>query len=404
MVRALDTVATSDLLYDPYSYEIDADPYPIYKRMRDEAPVYHNQELDFFALTRFDDCIEAFRDWESFSSAKSTVLEMMTGDDFPGSMMIFMDPPRQTQYRALVARAFTKSRIARLEPSIREIAVGHLEKLEGRQIFDAVQDFTAKLPIDVISTLLGIPEEDRDQVRAWSNDILHRDHGSPNVTPRGIEAMQGSQTYYQACIDDRRKRPRDDMMTDLTTAEIRNEDGEFVRLSDEEIRAFFMLLATAGNETVTKLMAQSIYWLARFPEQRCLLVENPELATNAAEEFLRFDPPSQYQGRWLTRELTLHGVTMPKDSRVLLVNGATGRDERRFTNPDELDLRRDVEIQLGLGFGRHLCLGAQLARMEMRIGLQEFLARWPEYDAPPDGIERIHSSNVRGMSGLRIEV
>jgi len=394
----------TELIYDPYSYEIDADPYPVYKRMRDEAPVYYNEEFDFYALTRFQDCFDAFQDWESFSSAKSTVLEMMTGDEMAGNMMIFMDPPRQTQYRALVSKAFTKKRISQLESKIRELAVGHLDKLVGQPIFDGVKDFTALLPIDVISTLLGIPEEDRDAVRGWSNDFLHREPGSGMITPRGIKAMQESQAYYQGCLDERRKNPRDDMMTDLTTAEIRGDDGELVQLSDDDIRAFFTLLATAGNETVTKLMAQSIYWLAHFPEQRRLLVETPELAENAADEFLRFDPPSHYQGRWLNREVTMHGVTMPKDSKVLIINGASGRDERRFENPDELDVQRKVDIQLGLGFGRHLCLGAQLARMEMRIGIQEFVARFPEYDAPDDGIERIHSSNVRGMSGLRIEL
>jgi len=397
-------VPNPDLVYDPYSYEIDADPYPVYKRMRDEAPVYYNEEFNFYALTRFEDCFQAFQDWEAFSSAKSTVLEMMTGDEMAGNMMIFMDPPRQTQFRALVSKAFTKARIAALEPKIREIAVGHLDKLVGKPTFDGVKDFSALLPIDVIATLLGIPEEDRDQVREWSSDFLHREPGSGNITPRGLKAMGESQAYYQQCLDDRRKNPRDDMMTDLTTASIRGDDGEQVSLSDDDIRGFFVLLATAGNETVTKLMAQSIYWLSKFPEQRELLAKNPDLATNAAEEFLRFDPPSHYQGRWLNREVTMHGVTMPKYSKVLILNGASGRDERRFENPDELDVRRKVDIQLGLGFGRHLCLGAQLARMEMRIGIQEFLARWPEYEAPDDGLERIHSSNVRGLSGLRIEV
>ncbi len=397
-------MSTSALSYDPYSYEIDADPYPVYKRMRDEAPVYYNEEFDFYALTRFQDCFDAFQAWETFSSAKSTVLEMMTGDEMAGNMMIFMDPPRQTQYRALVSKAFTKKRISQLEPKIRELAVGHLDKLVGKSTFDGVKDFTALLPIDVISTLLGIPEEDRDAVRGWSNDFLHREPGSGMITERGIKAMQESQAYYQGCLDERRRNPRDDMMTDLTHAEIRGDEGALIRLSDDDIRGFFTLLATAGNETVTKLMAQSIYWLAHFPDQRRLLVEDPELATNAADEFLRFDPPSHYQGRWLNREVTMHGVTMPKNSKVLIINGASGRDERRFENPDELDVRRKVDIQLGLGFGRHLCLGAQLARMEMRIGIQEFVARFPEYDAPDDGLERIHSSNVRGLSGLRIEV
>ncbi len=392
-----------DLVYDPYSYDIDRDPYPLYRRMRDEAPVYHNPDLDFYALTRFEDCHDALRDWERYSSGFGTVLELMRGEPTGGHMMIFMDPPRQTRYRALVNKAFTKARIAELEPRIRELARGHLEALVGRSAFDAVGEFTAKLPMDVISTLLGIPAEDRDRVRGWSNDVLHRDPGNPNITERGLRSMASAQTYYQEALDERRRQPRQDMMTSLTRAQIEAEDGTPVRLSDEDIRAFFNLLATAGNETVTKLLATALFWLARFPEQRRRLVEEPGLIPNTVEEFLRFDPPSHYQGRTLTEDVELHGVHMPKGARVLIVNGSSGRDERRFEDPDALDVRRPVDLHLGFGFGRHLCLGASLARMETRIALEEFLRRWPEYDAPDDGVERIHSSNVRGLSRLRIE-
>jgi len=208
----------SKLVYDPYSYEIDQDPYPIYKRMRDEAPVYHNEELGFYALTRFQDCYDALLDWESYSSARGTVLELMNNEVLPGSMMIFMDPPRQTRYRSLVNYAFTKSRIDDLGPSIRELAVRHLDALTGRDSFDAVGEFTARLPMDVISTLLGIPEEDRDMVRGWTNDFLHRDPGNPNITERGLRAMADCQVYFQEALDDRRARPRDDLMTALTQA------------------------------------------------------------------------------------------------------------------------------------------------------------------------------------------
>jgi len=392
------------LVYDPYSYDIDRDPYPVYRRMRDEAPVYYNEELDFWALTRFQDCLDALLDWQSYSSACGTVLELMNGQPLEVNMMIFMDHPRQTRYRNLVSKTFTPARIRQLEPRIREIAVGHLDRLVGRSRFDAVKEFTAKLPMDVISTMLGIPEEDRDRVRGWSNEVLHRDPGNPNITERGIQAMAAVQAYYAESLADRRRRPRDDMMTMLTQAELQAEDGTITRLSDSDIIAFFTLLGTAGNETVTKLMATALYWLARNPGERRILVKEPGVIPNAVEEFLRFDPPSQYQGRTLTRDVTLHGVTMPRGARVMIVNGSSGRDERRFADPDRVDVRRDVDIHLGFGFGRHICLGASLARMEMRIGLEEFLARWPEYDAPEEGVERIHSSNVRGMSGLRIEL
>jgi cytochrome P450 len=388
-----------ELEYDPYAYEVHEDPYPLYRRMRDEAPVYHNPRLDFWALTRFDDCHDALVDWQTYSSAQGTVLELMANAPLAGSIIIFMDPPKQTRYRNLVSKAFTPGRIRALEPRIREIAVGHLAKLEGRPRFDAVKDFTAKLPMDVISSLLGIPPQDRDLVRGWSNDILHRDPGNPMPTRHGLESMGKLMVYFDEQLAERRRRPCDDMMSELVGAEV---DGE--RLSDEELRGFFNLLATAGNETVTKLLATAFYWLDRFPDQRAILAREPELIENAVEEFLRFDPPSHYQGRSLTRDVELHGRRIPKGARVAVVNGSSGRDERRFADPDRLDVRRDIEFHLGFGYGRHICLGAFLARMESRIALEEFLRRWPEYGVSADGVERMHSSNVRGLSGLAIEV
>jgi cytochrome P450 len=392
-------MSESEIDYDPYSYEIDVDPYPLYRRMRDEAPAYYNPRLDFWALTRFQDCLDAFLDWQAYSSAQGTVLELMGNRSFAESLIIFMDPPKQTRYRNLVSKAFTPARMRALEPRIREIAVGHLDRLVGLDRFDVVREFTAKLPMDVISTLLGIPKQDRDTVRGWSNDLLHRDPGNPMPTRRGIESMLKLRTYFDEQMAERRRRPKDDMMTQLLEAEI---DGE--RLDPGEIHGFCNLLATAGNETVTKLLASAFYWLGVFADQRRLLADAPALIPNAVEEFLRFDPPSQYQGRTLTRDVTLHGAALPKGAKVMLVNGASGRDERRFPDPDRLDVRRRIEFHLGFGYGRHVCLGAFLARMESRVALEEFFRRWREYAVPEAGIERMHSSNVRGFAGLVLEL
>ena len=386
------------LEYDPYAYEVHEDPYPLYKRMRDEAPAYYNPRLDFWALTRFDDCHDALVDWQSYSSADGTVLELMGKTAIAGQIIIFMDPPKQTRYRNLVSKAFTPGRIRALEPRIREIAVRHLDRLVGRPRFDVVKEFTALLPMDVISSMLGIPEADRDAVRGWSNDLLHRDPGNPMPTQKGFESMGKLMAYFDEQMADRKKRPRDDMMTDLVAAEV---DGE--HLSEADLRGFLNLLATAGNETVTKLLATAFYWLDRFPDQRRILVREPAVIENAVEELLRFDPPSHYQGRTLTRDVVLHGRALPKGARVMIVNGASGRDERRFPDPDRLDVRREIEFHLGFGYGRHICLGAFLARMESRIALEEFFRRWPEYGVPADGVERMHSSNVRGLSGLVVE-
>ena len=389
--------------YDPFSYEQDQDPYPAYRWMRDFAPAYRNERLDFWALTRFQDNLDAFLDPATYSSSWGTSLEFMDGPKAEMGLMIFMDAPRHTRYRKLVSKAFTLGRMRTLEPLIRGLAARHLDALVGRPRFDVVREFTAKLPMDVISTLLGIPEADRADVQRKSNMMLHREPGNPMPTQTAIRASLELIPYWNEQIAERRRRPKDDLMTDLVEVEVEDDGGVLQRLTDEEIRSFFILLATAGNETVTKLLATAFLELANHPEQRRILVAEPQWTENAVEETLRFDPPSQYQGRVTTREVTLHGERIPKHGRVLLINGATGRDERRFEDPDRYDVRRSFDLHLGFGYGRHFCLGASLARLESRIGIEEFLRRWPDYEVPAGGIERMHSSNVRGLAGLAIE-
>jgi cytochrome P450 len=393
-------VAVAAVEFDPYSYELDEDPYPVYRWLRDRAPVYHNERLDFWALSRFDDVLEASLDWRTYSSARGTVLELMSAEMPVGPMIIFMDPPRQTRLRNLVSKVFTPRRIAALEPEVRSIAVGHLERLAEAGGGDAVQEFTAKLPMDVISALLGIPPADRDWVRERSNAILHREPGNPLPTPDGIGKMGELMGYWSDALRERRQRPRDDIMTRVIDAEYVEETGQRTRLSDPEIQAFFGLIATAGNETVTKLLATALYWLWRLPDQRRILVESPAAIPNAVEETLRFDPPSQYQGRTLTRDVTLHGVSVPKGAKVALLTGSTGRDERRFPDPDRFDVRREIERHLGFGYGQHVCLGKSLARLESRVALEEWLRRFPDYEVDEAGMERMHSSNVRGLARL----
>ncbi len=393
---------TKPMHYDPFSYELDEDPYPTYRWMRDEAPLYRNDELDFFALTRFQDNLDAFVDLQTYSSSHGTSLEFMDGPKDETGLLIYMDPPRHNRYRALVSKAFTPRQIQELAVDVRRIAISYLDPLVGRPRFDVVREFTARLPMDVISTMLGVPEGDRRFVQEKSNAILHREPGNPLPTKEAIDGSVEVMRYFQEQVDERRARPRDDMMTRLTEVEI-EEDGVRTKLSDNDIRAFILLLATAGNETVTKLLATAFLELARNPDQRRILVDEPQWTANAVEETLRFDPPSQYQGRITKRPIELHGVEVPAGARVLLINGATGRDERQFENPDAYDVRRSIELHLGFGHGRHFCLGASLARLESRIAIEELLARFPDYEAPADGVERMHSSNVRGLSGLILE-
>jgi cytochrome P450 len=388
--------------YDPFSYELDQDPYPTYRWLRDHAPAYRNERLDFWAFTRFQDNYDAFVDPTTYSSIHGTSLEFMDTPKPDTGLMIWMDPPRHTRYRKLVSKAFTPAKIGELEPMIRRIACEYLDALVGRPRFDVVKDFTARLPMDVISTLLGIPEADRLMVQQRSNLMLHREPGDPLPTREAIDASLQLMGYVTELIADRRRRPKQDLMTRLVEVELEDEHGRS-RLDDDDIRAFFSLLATAGNETVTKLLATAFHELWKNPDQRRILSADPGVIPNAVEETLRFDPPSQYQGRVTTREVRVHGETIPQGAKVLLINGASGRDERKFPDPDRYDVRREIDFHLGFGYGRHVCLGAFLARMESRIALEEFLGRFPDYAIPSDGVERMHSSNVRGFSGLAIE-
>jgi cytochrome P450 len=389
--------------YDPFSYEQDRDPYPVYRWMRDHAPAYRNERLDFYAFTRYRDNYDALLDAATYSSSWGTSLEFMDAPKPDSGLMIYMDPPRHTRYRKLVSKVFTASRIRALEPLIRSLTARHLDALQGRPRFDVVREFTSRLPMDVISTILGIPEADRSEVQRKSNMMLHREPGNPKPTAEAVRGSIELMSYWTGLIEERRRRPQDDLMSSLIEVEIDDDDGVRQRLSDDDIRSFLILLATAGNETVTKLLATIFHELWRNPDQRELLVQEPALCANAVEETLRFDPPSQYQGRVTTRAVALHDVAIPAGAKVLLINGATGRDERQFPDPDRYDVRRAIDGHLGFGFGRHLCIGAWLARLESRIGVEEFLRRWPRYEVPEDGVERMHSSNVRGLAGLVIE-
>jgi cytochrome P450 len=399
-------VATpTPLVYDPYDYAIDADPHPIWKRLRDEAPVYYNAQHDFYALSRFEDVLQAHLDPVTFSSAHTTVLEMMTPnpDPFMTSMMIFMDPPQHTRYRKLVSRAFTPRHMSALEPRIRALAGGFLDEFvgAGNGTFDYVADFGARLPVMVISALLGAPEEDEPQLREWSDEMLHIDPGEMMGSHMsGIQ--QSVHDYWQAIIDDRRRHPRDDIMSELMTAELDEADGSTRYLSDSEIHAFMGLISGAGNETVARFLGWSAIGLDQFPAERAKLAANPALIGNAVEEILRWEAPSAIQGRWVTREVEIGGSTLPAASKVALLTGAADRDERMWEDPDRIDVERDMSRHVAFGYGIHFCLGAALARLEGRIALEETFKRFPTWDVDYDNTEMVHTSTVRGYAKMPI--
>jgi cytochrome P450 len=394
---------SGDLYYDPYDYEIDANPHPIWRRMRDEAPLYRNDRYDFFALSRFDDVLAASLDAETYSSAHGTVLEMMSEASAWGSaMMIWMDPPDHTRHRKLVSRAFSPQRIAALEAEIRRIAVGYLDRFVGSRGFDYVADFGAKLPMMVIGAMLGVPEEDRDPIRVWTDEMLHRDPGETDASERLARAHGALWGYFARYIRERRQQPRDDMMTDLIEGEVTDANGAVRRLDDAELIAFIGLLSGAGNETVARLLGWAGMTLAGYPDERRKLVRDPAKIPSAVEELLRYEAPSPVQGRWVTRDCEWYGTLVPAGSKMVLLTGSAGRDERRYPDPDRFDVDRRFERHMTFGYGVHFCLGASLARLEGRIALEETLRRFPEWDVDRSGAEMVHTSTVRGWAKLPI--
>jgi cytochrome P450 len=381
--------------YDPTSWEIQEDPYPVYRWLRDEAPVYHNAKLGFWALSRFEDVWNATLDWKSFTSTHGPTLEK-TENALP--IMISMDPPQHTRVRALVSKAFTPKRVAEMEPIVRRLTQERLAGLEPGMQIDLFEQIASSMPMDVISTMLGVPRELRDRVRHLTNEFMLREPGELEMSPRQMQLGAQLFSIYRELIAARRRRPEDDLLSALIAAELPDERGRPTSLSEPELLGFCMLLGSAGHETTARLVCNSAVTLARHPDQRAELAENPALLPDAVEELLRYDPPSQVQGRWSTRAVELHGVTIPADVRVLLLTGAAQRDPREYEEPDRFDIHRRIERHLSFGYGQHLCLGKSLARQEARVAFEELLARFPDYEIDEGGLVWAHNNNVRGYA------
>ncbi|MCK9902647.1 cytochrome [Parafrankia colletiae] len=394
---------TDDLYWDPFDKEIDVDPHPLWKRMRDDAPVYRNEKFDFYALSRFADVDAAHLDPETYSSKYGTVLELMKPEPWDTGQMIFMDPPAHTTLRVLVSRAFTPRRVGGLEGVIRDLSAELLDRQIGSGGFDFVQDFAAQLPSLVISQLIGVDPADREDVRKMIDGTFYLDPEKGMFNETAMAATAQFHAYLTGQLEERARNPRDDMMTALIQAEITTEDGTR-RLSLREASDFTGLLVSAGTETVARLLGWAGVLLAAHPDQRAALAADPSLLPGAVEETLRHEAPSPVQGRVLTRDVELHGTTIPARSKILLLTGSAGRDDRKYDDPDRYDTRRTFDRHLSLGRGVHFCLGASLARMEGRIALEETLRRFPTWDVDHDNTVRLHTSTVRGYEKLPIIV
>jgi cytochrome P450 len=392
-------------LLDPYDYDFHEDPYPYYRRLRDEAPLYHNEELGFWALSRHRDVHQGFRNSTTLSNRDGVSLDPVSRGPHASKTMSFlaMDDPAHLRLRTLVSKGFTPRRIRELEPRVTELAIQHLDSMLAKadsETVDYVAEFAGKLPMDVISELMGVPEPDRDRIRAMADGVMHREDGVNDVPASAIEASINLIVYYQQMIAERRKKPTDDLTSALLEAEI---DGD--RLTDEEILGFMFLMVIAGNETTTKLLANAAFWGHKNPDQLAPVYADLSLVPQWVEETLRYDTSSQILARVVSGELTLYDTTIPDGDVLLLLPGSAHRDERVFDEPDDYVIGRDIGSKLlSFGSGAHFCLGAHLARMEARVALTELFKRIRGYQVDEANAVRVHSSNVRGFAHLPITV
>jgi cytochrome P450 len=394
------TTTDADVYYDPYDFEIDTNPYPVWKRLRDEKPLYYNERHDFYALSRFDDVDQCSLDWESYISSKGTVLELIKANiELPSGIFIFEDPPLHNIHRRLLSRVFTPRNINALEPKVREFCARSLDPLVGSGGFDFIEHLGKQMPMRTIGMLLGIPEQDQEAIRDRIDEGLRlKEDGVPNIE----NATNDVSSDFGEYIEWRASHPSDDLMTDLLQAEFEDETGTVRRMTRDELLNCVNLLAGAGNETTTRLIGWTGKVLAENPDQRQLLVDDPGLIPNAIEELLRYESPSPVQARYVTRDVEHHGQTVPAGSSILLITASANRDDRKFEDPDRFDVRRTIDRQLAFGFGIHFCLGSALARLEGRIALEEVLKRFPTWEIDWDNALQARTSTVRGWERLPV--
>jgi cytochrome P450 len=405
---------SSDLYYDPYDYGIDDNPYPIWKRLRDEAPLYHNEDIGFYALSRYEDVLAGLLDHESFVSSHGITMEMISDEPAGIPMMIMMDPPEHTRMRKLVSRAFTPRRIAALEQRITEFCGELLDPLIGAGEFDYVKDYAGLIPPTMILALVGFPPGLAADFRRQVDESMHYDNTKDPVAVAAeareqrrerqengvLQLDSGVFSMLPDLIAQRRSEPQEDLISTLVHSDLEEADGSTRKLSDNEIIGFVQLLSSAGSETVVRLLGFAGTELGRNPDQRQILIDDPSMIPNAVEETLRYEAPSPIQGRWVARDIEFHGTIVPRGSKMALLNGSADRDERHFPEPDRFDVTRKIDRHLAFGYGTHFCIGAALARLEGRVALAETIKRFPNWEVDESRIERIHTTTVRGYTSV----
>jgi cytochrome P450 len=388
-----------DVYYDPFDFEIDDDPYPAWKRLRDEAPLYYNDKYNFYALSRYEDVSRELTDWDTYRSGKGTVLDIiLSGTEIPPGIILWEDPPLHDLHRRLLSRVFTPRRMEAIEPLAREFCSSVLDPLIGSGGFDFVGDLGAWVPMRTIGYLLGIPEEDQAAIRNNTDELLALRDGKPHENQ--TDAYEQAYQVFAEYIDWRAEHPSEDLMTQLLNAEVEEADGTR-RLTRTEVLTYTNMIAGAGNETTTRLIGFIGQLLSDHPEQRRQAVADPSLIPRAIEEALRFEAPSPVQARYVARNAECYGQTVPEGSVMLLINGSANRDERHFEDPDRFDIHRNSG-HLSFGQGLHFCLGSALARMEARVALEEVIRRWPDWEVDYDNAVKAHTASVRGWARLPV--
>ena len=394
------TGTSTGVYFDPYDVEINADPYPTYERLREEAPIYRNDAYDFWALSRFDDVQKALVNWQVFSNTRSDILDIMKADvELPPGVILFEDPPLHTMHRGLMSRVFTPRRMAQLEDQVRELCVRCLDPLVGSEGFDIVAELASMMPMRVIGMLLGIPEQDQVAVRNKTDATLRTEPGKPMQVD---ESQIADGAMFGEYIEWRAQHPSDDLMTQLLTAEFEDEHGETRRLTRQEVLTYTSVIAGAGNETTGRLIGWLAKVLAEHPDQRRAVVDDRSLIPNVIDETLRFEPTGHATARYVTEDTEYYGTTVPAGSPILLIVASANRDRRRYEYPDVYDIHRADTQHLTFGFGLHYCLGANLARLEGSVALDELLNRFPEWDIDYDNIKLAPTSTVRGWERMPI--
>ncbi|MDH4040779.1 MAG: cytochrome P450 [Gammaproteobacteria bacterium] len=399
MKTQVDAGGSDPVYWDPYRPDLGRDPYPTFRRMREEAPLYYNKEYDFYALSRYSDIDTHFGNVEVFSSARGDVLEFIKEDfEIPRGMFIWEDPPLHTVYRKVVTGIFTPRRMNDLKEKVRDYTARCLDPCVGTGRLDFIADLGAKLPGGVIGMLLGIPDEDRDTIRGRVDAALRTEEGKPMEVSQTSYKGEGFEDY----VDWRAKNPSDDLMTLLLQVEFEDETGTTRKLTRDEVLVFVNVLAGAGNETTARLIGWIGKVLGDHPEQRRQIAQNPSLVPAAIEEILRFEPVGPSVARHVRKDVEIHGQLVPAGSAMLFLLASANRDESRFPDGERFDIHRQGQPHMTFGRGIHVCLGSALARVEGRVAMEEILKRFPEWTVDADNAKLSSSSSTRGWETLPV--